>query len=160
REHTAQVEQVTREVREARFRFRKADEDRLTGLPKFTDKLKELADTPTFLPVMFCSPTMELGVDIADLDAAFLRNVPPTPANYAQRSGRAGRNGQAALIVTYCAAQSPHDQYYFKNQDGIVAGRVRAPTIELENQDLIESHLQAIWLAETQAVLSAKISQV
>jgi len=160
REHTAQVEQVTREVREARFRFRKADEDRLTGLPKFTDKLKELADTPTFLPVMFCSPTMELGVDIADLDAVFLRNVPPTPANYAQRSGRAGRNGQAALIVTYCAAQSPHDQYYFKNQDGIVAGRVRAPTIELENQDLIESHLQAIWLAETQAVLSAKISQV
>ncbi|MDH7503671.1 MAG: helicase-related protein [Verrucomicrobiota bacterium] len=34
---------------------------------------------------------MELGVDIADLDLVHLRNVPPTPANYAQRSGRAGK---------------------------------------------------------------------
>ncbi len=160
REHTAQVEQTTREVREARFRFRKADRDRLANVPKFAAKLQELADTATFLPVMFCSPTMELGVDIADLDTVFLRNVPPTPANYAQRGGRAGRNGQAALIVTYCAAQSPHDQYYFKNQDGIVAGRVRAPTIELDNQDLVESHLQAIWLAETGAELSPKIANV
>jgi len=160
REHTAQVEQTTREVREARFRFRTEDRDRLKNQPKFAAKLQELADTATFLPVMFCSPTMELGVDIADLETVFLRNVPPTPANYAQRGGRAGRNGQAALIVTYCAAQSPHDQYYFKNQDAIVAGRVRAPTIELDNQDLVESHLQAIWLAETEAELSPKIAQV
>lgn len=160
REHTAQVEQTTREVREARFRFRPVDQARLRDVPKFAAKLQELADTPTFLPVMFCSPTMELGVDIADLDTVFLRNVPPTPANYAQRGGRAGRNGQAALIVTYCAAQSPHDQYYFKNKEAIVAGVVRAPTIELDNQDLIESHLQAIWIAETGAVLSPKIAQV
>lgn len=160
REHTAQVDQVTREVREARFRFRPADQARMREVPKFAAKLQELADTPTFLPVMFCSPTMELGVDIADLDAVFLRNVPPTPANYAQRGGRAGRNGQAALIVTYCAAQSPHDQYYFNNKNDIVAGRVRAPTIELKNQDLVESHLQAIWIAETGALLSPKIAQV
>lgn len=160
REHTAQVEQTTREVREARFRFRPDDQARLKEVPKFAAKLQELADTATFLPVMFCSPTMELGVDIADLETVFLRNVPPTPANYAQRGGRAGRNGQAALIVTYCAAQSPHDQYYFKNQDAIVAGRVRAPTIELDNQDLVESHLQAIWLAETEAELSPKIAAV
>jgi Lhr-like helicase len=160
REHTAQVEQTTREVREARFRFRPTDQARLRDVPKFAAKLQELADTATFLPVMFCSPTMELGVDIADLDTVFLRNVPPTPANYAQRGGRAGRNGQAALIVTYCAAQSPHDQYYFKNQEAIVAGRVRAPTIELDNQDLVQSHLQAIWIAETRAELSPKIAQV
>jgi hypothetical protein len=31
------------------------------------------------LPVMFCSPTMELGVDISALNTVYLRNVPPTP---------------------------------------------------------------------------------
>ena len=49
------------------------------------------------LRILYCSPTMELGVDIADLNVVNLRNVPPTPANYAQRSGRAGRSGQPAL---------------------------------------------------------------
>ncbi len=40
-----------------------------------------------------CSPTMELGVDIASLNVVELRNVPPTPAQLrpAQRPGRAER---------------------------------------------------------------------
>ena len=76
-------------------------------------KSRQAGEPDDFLPVLFCSPTMELGVDISALNAVYMRNVPPTPANYAQRSGRAGRSGQAALVVTYCSAQGPHDQYYF-----------------------------------------------
>lgn len=159
REHTAQVDNKTRQLREARFRWRQPDRDKLKEA-EYQQKFQEVADTESFLPVLVCSPTMELGVDIADLDAVYLRNVPPTPANYAQRSGRAGRGGQPALIVTYCAAQSPHDQYFFRDPAAVVKGHVRPPTIDLTNQDLVESHLQAIWLAETRAVLSAQISQV
>jgi ATP-dependent helicase YprA (DUF1998 family) len=65
----------------------------------------QLGEHQRFLPVLFCSPTMELGVDISALNTVYLRNMPPTPANYAQRSGRAGRSGMPALVLTYCAAQ-------------------------------------------------------
>src|SRR2546426_7605414 len=82
------------------------------------------------LPLLFCSPTMELGVDISQLNVVNLRNVPPTPANYAQRSGRAGRGGQPALVYTYCAGRSPHDQYYFRQPEDMVAGSVVAPGID------------------------------
>ena len=99
REHTAQVPYETRERREDAFRAAQ-------------------------LPVLFCSPTMELGVDIAELNVVNMRNVPPTPANYAQRSGRAGRSGQPALVFTYCSTGSSHDQYFFKRPQRMVAGAV------------------------------------
>jgi hypothetical protein len=101
-------------------------------------------------PVLFCSPTMELGVDISALNAVYLRNVPPTPANYAQRSGRAGRSGQAALVLTYSSSQSPHDQYFFRDPKAMVHGEVRPPLLDLANRDLVESHLSAVWLACTE----------
>jgi ATP-dependent helicase YprA (DUF1998 family) len=94
--------------------------------------------------VLFCSPTMELGVDIAELNVVNLRNVPPTPANYAQRSGRAGRSGQPALVFTYCTTGSPHDQYFFRRQERMVSGQVTPPRLDLANEDLVRSHVQAL----------------
>ena len=121
REHTAQVDAEDREEREERFRTAE-------------------------LPLLFCSPTMELGVDIAQLNLVNLRNVPPTPANYAQRSGRAGRGGQPALVYTYCAGRSPHDQYYFREPNQMVAGVVAPPRVDIRNRDLVRSHLHAVWM--------------
>ncbi|MCL4253503.1 MAG: DUF1998 domain-containing protein, partial [Anaerolineae bacterium] len=122
-EHTAQVPYGLREEREQDFRDGK-------------------------LPVLYCSPTMELGVDISDLNVVNLRNVPPTPANYAQRSGRAGRSGTPALVITYCAKGNSHDQYFFKRMSEMVSGAVKAPRIDLNNQDLLKTHIHAIWLGE------------
>lgn len=126
-EHTAQVRADVREERERQFREAR-------------------------LPLLFCSPTMELGVDIASLNAVAMRNVPPTPANYAQRSGRAGRSGQQAIVVTYCASGNAHDTYYFDRSDQMVAGQVSPPRLDLANEDLVRSHVHAVWLAEALAL--------
>lgn len=154
REHTAQVEATLREFRECRFRQGENDKNRMQEL---ATNEKVMAERRDFLPLLYCSPTMELGVDISQLNVVYLRNAPPTPANYAQRAGRAGRSGQAALVVTYCAAQSPHDQYYFERRIDLVAGIVRAPAIELENADLLAAHVHAEWLASAKIALATSI---
>ncbi len=154
REHTAQVEVERRMWREWRFRW--GAEDKANIAERRSD-LRAASEPDEFLPVLFCSPTMELGVDISAMNAVYLRNVPPTPANYAQRSGRAGRSGQAALVVTYCAAQSPHDQYYFGRPEQMVRGIVRPPALDIANRELIEAHLHAVWLAEADTALSGEI---
>jgi hypothetical protein len=155
REHTAQVESDLRELREARFRYGAEDQ---AALANKSERLRELREDDRFLPTLFCSPTMELGVDISAMNLVYLRNMPPTPANYAQRSGRAGRSGQAALVVAYCAAQSPHDQYFFRQPKAMVDGIVRPPSIDLTNPDLVESHLHAEWLAATGVALKPSIA--
>jgi SOS-response transcriptional repressor LexA len=94
------------------------------------------------LNVLVCTPTLELGVDIGALDAVLMRNVPPTPANYWQRVGRAGRRHRMAVDVTY-AQSTGFDQAYFREPLKLLGGMVEPPRINLKNEVMIRKHVHA-----------------
>lgn len=99
------------------------------------------------LNILSCSTTFELGVDVGELHAVFLRNVPPTIANYVQRSGRAGRRlGATAFVLTFCRSR-PHDLGYFDVVNKLIAGKIQPSRINIDNNRIARRHLHAVALS-------------
>ncbi len=98
--------------------------------------------------MLSCSTTFEMGIDLGDLQAVVMSNIPPTVANYKQRAGRAGRRTSGTAFILAWASNRPHDQAYFKTPAEIINGRVRVPYLDVQNKVILQRHVNAILLSE------------
>lgn len=97
------------------------------------------------LNLLSCSTTMEMGVDIGGISVVAMNNVPPHPANYLQRAGRAGRRREGRSLALAVCKNTPHDQSVFNNPLWPFNTPMRMPKVSLQSPDLVQRHINA-WL--------------
>ncbi|UQA57434.1 DEAD/DEAH box helicase [Polyangium aurulentum] len=134
REHSAALTGVTGDVQSRAERHELAFQD-------ITSEQIEGMRSP--IDVLSCTTTMEVGIDIGDLSAVALRNMPPGRANYQQRAGRAGRRGNAIATVLAYADQDGHNQHSFDNPQSLIKDDVPDPSLNLENGRIARRHVNA-----------------
>ncbi len=121
REHTGLLERGDRERLETQF---------IRG---------EYRSDPNLLSA---TSTLEMGINIGDLSAVLLASVPPEPANYLQRIGRAGRRDGNAMVGTLVTGTA-HDLYFFSDPREMLQGQVNPPGCYLDAAAILRRQLLA-----------------
>ena len=100
---------------------------------------------------LVATSTLEMGIDIGDLNTELNVSIPPLTSNYLQRVGRAGRKSGAALILDF-AKGDPHDLFFFEEPLEMMAGSVNTPGCYLNAKDILRRHFYAFcidsWTAQ------------
>jgi len=125
-EHTGLLERLVRENKEYQFKNR----------PYFNS-----------LNALVATSTLEMGINIGDLNTTFNNSIPPQPSNFIQRVGRAGRSSGSALIINF-AANEAHDQYYYQQPTEMMMGEINSPGCYLEAKEILKRHFLAFCIDE------------
>lgn len=139
------VEQVASRARQAR----EARSGTAAGIAAYRggylpEERRELESALRERNVMGLAATsaLELGIDIAGLDAVVMAGWPGTRASFWQQVGRAGRSGSPSLAVLV-AADDPLDTYLLAHPELIFEAPVETCVLDPENPYVLGPHLAA-----------------
>jgi DEAD/DEAH box helicase domain-containing protein len=113
-------------------------------LKKYTKAFSQ--DNPS-INVLHCSTTMEMGVDIGDIDVVLMDTIPPTAANYLQRVGRAGRTGQSKALAFSLCNNTPIGQFAFANPMWALQTTNHMIKVR-ESQTIIQRHINSFFFRQ------------
>ena len=94
--------------------------------------------------ILACSTTMEMGVDLGNLEVVMLSSVPPQPSNYKQRVGRSGRNNKVrSVCITLCGSDVIGLRTLTNPIEKIISRPVRVPTVDLKSPQVVQRHVNS-----------------
>ena len=94
--------------------------------------------------ILACSTTMEMGVDLGDLELVVMESIPPHPANYKQRAGRSGRNEYPrSACITLCSSDAIGRRVLRDPMQTIIQRKVEMPFVDWDSPTIIQRHVNA-----------------
>ncbi|MCE4605636.1 MAG: DEAD/DEAH box helicase [Desulfurococcales archaeon] len=97
------------------------------------------------IKAVVATPTMELGIDLGDLDAVVMAHLPRSISSYIQRAGRAGRRDRPGLVVTVMG-DDPIEAYFLSKPRELFSMKPDPGYIEPGNREITRIHLAALLL--------------
>lgn len=94
--------------------------------------------------VLACSTTMEMGVDLGNLELVLMTSVPPHPSNYKQRAGRSGRNDDTrSACITLCGSDAVGLRTLENPMQQLIKRQMAVPFVDLNSPQVIQRHANA-----------------